>query len=116
MGIDDIIRALLREELRPLQEQIALLTAAAARAHRPTGDDLASVKEAARIASVSVGTVRAWIRASKLRRHGSGRLLRVRRADLLALLSAAHDQAGTHASADEQAARILGRQCARSTP
>ncbi len=116
MGFEDELRSMLREELRPLHEQIAGLRAALDERGRPTADDLLAVKDAARLASVSVSTIRGWIREGHLSRHGAGRLLRVRRADVLALLTASPSETGPHASADEQAARILGRGRARSTP
>jgi excisionase family DNA binding protein len=58
-------------------------------ARHPAADDdvFLSIAEAARLASVAAGTIRAWVNASKLRRYGAGaRVLRVRRSELLEFL------------------------------
>ena len=49
-------------------------------------DDLLKTREAAAIARVTVPTVQEWVRAGKLKRHGTGRIL-ISRAELLAYLS-----------------------------
>lgn len=109
--LDEFFRTLLRDELRPLQDRIDAIAGALA-ASTPDGDALVPVKVAARIANVSQGTVRNWLRDGRLRRFGTGRLLRVRRSDVFALLRNENAVAAPE-SAEDQAARILGR--SRST-
>jgi excisionase family DNA binding protein len=58
-------------------------------AERPPASEYLSVVEAARVASVAPATIRSWVREGKLRRHGTPRVLRVRRNDLEKLMSAA---------------------------
>jgi len=53
-----------------------------------TAGDYVSVAEAANIASVQSQTIRAWIRSGKLTEYKAGRVLRVRRSELEAFLSA----------------------------
>jgi excisionase family DNA binding protein len=49
-------------------------------------DQYLSTRQAAELAGVAQGTIRRWIRAGRLRAAGAGRLVRVRRADVEALL------------------------------
>jgi excisionase family DNA binding protein len=115
MSVDEVLRCILREELRPLREQLAALASAAER--RPVNDgEFVSVKGAAAIASVSSGTVRGWISSRRLPAYRAGRLLRVRRDDLTALLSASPAAPTEPATANEQAVRILAGRTARAMP
>jgi excisionase family DNA binding protein len=50
-------------------------------------DDYVSVKSAARIASVATDTIRDWITKGRLGRFSAGRVLRVKRSELDALLA-----------------------------
>ncbi|MEW5851924.1 MAG: helix-turn-helix domain-containing protein [Myxococcota bacterium] len=63
-------------------------------------------RDAARYANVSGKTVRCWIREGKLRRYRAGRLLRVKRSELDALMGA--EAPATTERAEDIAARILG--------
>lgn len=77
---EDAIRAIVREELQPLRDALAGLKAPASVA------ELMTAAEAAELARCTPETIRAWVHAGKLKRHGvNGRLL-VRRDQLLALL------------------------------
>jgi excisionase family DNA binding protein len=84
--VESAVRKVLREE-----------RARAARA--PDEDDVfLSIAEAARLASVAGGTIRAWVKAGKLHRYGAGeRVVRVRRSELLAFL----ERAGNGSPSDE---------------
>ena len=67
--VAEVVREVVREELR----------------RTPGADDYLTVQEAAAIARVGQGTVRAWLRDGRLRRFGETRPL-VRRGDLEAFL------------------------------
>lgn len=69
-ALRETIRALVREELR-----IAL-------ADQKPDDEFLTTGQASRLAKVSVGSVRRWIRLGKLARHRVGRTLRINRAEL----------------------------------
>jgi excisionase family DNA binding protein len=114
-SVDEILRCIVREELRPLREQLAALTSTVERRSDNRGEFL-SVKGAATIASVSSGTVRGWISSGRLQAHRAGRLLRVRRDDLIRLLSAPPSAPTERATAAEQAIRILAGRKARAMP
>lgn len=73
-SLEDMVRALVREEL------------ALARATPP--DEYLSTRAAAELAGVAIETVRRWIADKRLKRHGAGRHLRVRRSELEAMLAA----------------------------
>lgn len=68
-------------------------------------DDLLSISSAAKLAEVSTATMRRWVSRGVLRRHGKGRIVRVRRADVLALTP--DDKA--HRSDESVVAHLLGR-------
>lgn len=72
----DIIRCEVRQAIR---EELGKKPAA--------GGDYVSVAEAAQIAAVSPQTIRAWIRAGKLKQFNAGRVIRVRRPELEALMA-----------------------------
>lgn len=78
-----------------LAEGLRLLIADAVRKElakqaRPSAadDDYLSTRNASAYANVAPGTLRRWIRERKLQPYGAGRHLRVRRAELDALLVA----------------------------
>jgi excisionase family DNA binding protein len=66
----------------------ARVAAALARALGTGGAGLISTTEAARVAAVSTGTIRRWLAAGRLSTRRAGRVLRVDRAELQALLAA----------------------------
>jgi excisionase family DNA binding protein len=83
--VEDAVRKVVREELSRAREPAA------------PDDDFLSVSEAARLAAVAKGTIRAWMGSGKLTRYRAGdRVLRVRRSELLQFLARA-GQGGSHA-------------------
>jgi excisionase family DNA binding protein len=93
-ALRELVRQIVREEL----------------ARRPTSDapELLTIPEAAEHARVIPGTIRRWIRAGRLASTGEGKLLRVRRVDLDAVLAGGAEQ-----GVDEIAERILRRRAGR---
>ena len=55
-------------------------------AEKPANDVYLTTDEAAELAKVTAGTIRRWIRAGRLIGHRAGRVMRVRRDDLVKLL------------------------------
>ncbi|MBI3203049.1 MAG: helix-turn-helix domain-containing protein [Myxococcales bacterium] len=77
------LRALVREALRDvLREELPRLLPGSTA--RPT---YLSPKQAADVAATSVSTIRSWIRGGRLRPYRAGRLVRVRRDEVEALLA-----------------------------
>jgi excisionase family DNA binding protein len=93
-ALRDLVREVVRDELAGLKKPDA---------HALT------VAEAAELARVTPGCVRRWIRTRRLRANGAGKLLRVERADLDALLRGAGAGIDDDRAADEIAARVLRR-------
>jgi excisionase family DNA binding protein len=107
LTLEGALRALLRDEVRRvLRDELGALVAQVA-PQRTSPEEYLSVKRAATIAGVSQGTVRGWIRTGRLPEHRAGRLVRVRHADLVALL--ARGRRERVPTVDEQAERILAR-------
>ncbi len=77
---------------------------------KPTvvGTEFVTMKEAARIASVSYSTIRGWVASGRLPIIGDGRTIRVRLSALEAALRGREHQR-TSRPADEQAVAILRR-------
>lgn len=71
MTLEDQIRRIVREELQ-----------------RASADhvDYLTTRDAAAVAKVAEGTIRRWIRSGRLPTHRAGRVMRVRRTDLVELL------------------------------
>jgi excisionase family DNA binding protein len=67
--IQDVVRAVLRDELKAVAQSMP-------------ADSFLPVSEAARVAGVAPGTIRAWIGEGRLRRYHAGRVLRVMRREL----------------------------------
>jgi len=74
------LREFLRSELRSAVKEVL-------GAKPATPGEYLSVREAARIASVTGQTIRIWIHCGRLRGHKAGRVHRVRRDELEALLA-----------------------------
>jgi excisionase family DNA binding protein len=72
MDLEQRIREIVREEL--------------AKAKPANDSDYLTTAEAAKLAKVTEGTVRRWARSGRLTTHRAGRVVRVRRSDLLDLL------------------------------
>lgn len=68
-----------------------------------------STKQAAQIAGVHVATIRDWVQRTLLRGHRAGRLLRVDRAELLAMMTSAKSDAPAPVNLDERAEEILAK-------
>ena len=82
--LDAIIRSIVRDEL-----------ARALRGQRAANDDYLSTGAAARIAAVTPGTIRRWIREGRLPECRAGRVVRILRGDLERLLADAPDRSAT---------------------
>lgn len=68
-GLRAFITSVVRAELK--------LTTAA-----PANDEYLSTADAAKIARVTPGTVRRWVRGKELTRHGTGSRVRIKRTEL----------------------------------
>jgi len=80
-SLDDALRPMIAELVRVEVARVL------AKRERTDGEGFMSTTDAAAYAGgVALGTVRRWIREGKLPAHHAGRHLRVRRADLDALL------------------------------
>jgi excisionase family DNA binding protein len=102
-GLDDAMRALIRETFR---DEIRIEVARQL-AERETPTEFLSTRHAAEHADVAEGTIRRWIREQKLEGHRAGRHVRVKRADLDALMRV--QRAERELSPEEWARREFGR-------
>jgi excisionase family DNA binding protein len=101
---EDALRALIREAVREaVREELAARPAAPG--------EYVSVADAARIAAVSPGTVRDWLRAGRLTTYQAGRVKRLRVADLETFLRSPPSSA--EISPEEAADTYLRRRRAR---
>jgi excisionase family DNA binding protein len=80
------VNADLETGLRTLIAEIVRNEVRTALAGVTTPDEYLSTSAAAAFAQVADGTIRRWIREGRLVEHRAGRVMRVRRADLQALL------------------------------
>ena len=71
-------------------------------------DEYLSPRAAGALAQVAPGTVRRWIREGRLAGHHAGRVLRVRRADLEALLRRPRVISVDHVEPEALARRLFG--------
>ena len=67
----DGLRAFIAEVVREEMKQL-----------KPANDEYLSTADAARIARVTPGTVRRWVREKELTKHGKGPRVRIRRDEL----------------------------------
>jgi excisionase family DNA binding protein len=106
MSFEDTLRAIVREELRPVVEEIrrALVSS-------PSDGELVTYARAAQLVGVSVSTIRARIASGALAKYGKGKAVRVRRADVLAMFERGASPAVPRGDAVE--ARILEIQSKR---
>lgn len=100
------LREIIRDELKAvIRQELANKPAAVG--------DYVSASEAARIASVQVQTVRAWMRSGKLKEYKAGRVLRVRRSELeLFLATGPAADATENATPEELAERRIRQRLA----
>lgn len=98
-SFDEMLRTMVRDVVR---EEVARARPQA----DPDFDAHLSTRTAAQHAGVAIGTIRRWIREGKLRELRAGRHLRVRRADVDALLKG--DRTGPDATPEELAQRAYG--------
>lgn len=96
-SIRDAVRLVVREELAPIVADLKRLA-------RPGQDELLRYKEAAKVAKVCEGTIRAWVKSRRLKRYGSARVPLVRRDELLNLQPVVED---TGPGLDPEAAATL---------
>jgi excisionase family DNA binding protein len=107
LTLEELFRAIVRDELRPFVDMIHGLVERLGRA-AAGGEEFLSVSEAATVAHVGKSTIRGWIREGRLRAGRAGRLPRIRRTDLTALITAPVSEARPN-DPEVQAARILER-------
>lgn len=106
---EDTLRAIVREAVR---EELRAHGVGAQPAKQPGPADalvFVSTKQAAQIAGVHVATIRDWVQRALLRGHRAGRLLRVDRAELLAMMTSAKSDAPAAVNLDERAEEILAK-------
>jgi excisionase family DNA binding protein len=105
-SLEELFRTLVREEFFPLFRMLHDLLGRL----RPTAlttDEFLSVSEAAKVAHVGESTLRGWIRSGRLRAGRAGRLVRIRRADLSALITESRQE--ERPDPEVEAAKILER-------
>lgn len=96
------LRALVAEEVDKAIRKLRTELAATPR------DEYLSTGAAAKFASVSPGTLRRWIKEGRLTGQKAGRVVRIRRADLEALLRSSGDRPRNDDSPEALAARDFG--------
>jgi excisionase family DNA binding protein len=94
--------------LRVMVVQIVREEIARAFTHVAQRDEYLSPRAAGAVAQVAPGTVRRWIREGRLVGHHAGRVLRVRRADLEALLRQPRAGSSDHVEPEALARRMFG--------
>ncbi len=105
--LEELFQALVREELRPFVQMLHELLERLGRAVH-AGDEFLSVTESAKVAHVGESTVRGWIKSGHLKAGKAGRLLRIRRSDLEALIMQARLEK-RRPDPEAEAAKILER-------
>lgn len=105
MSFEETVRLIVREELQALERRLA--TAMQSK-QNSNADERLTLAQAASLAGASVTTMKKWISTGALEVDRHGRLVRVRRGDVEALL-ARHRVHGGELDADEIADQILGR-------
>jgi excisionase family DNA binding protein len=73
----------------------------------PPDAEYITYRQAAHLLQVSVSTVKAWVRAGRLRRYGEDHTIRVRRAEVIAFFE--HMAGVPEQTAEQRAAAILAR-------
>ncbi|MFN0248728.1 MAG: helix-turn-helix domain-containing protein [Kofleriaceae bacterium] len=112
MSIEAEMRALVRDEVRSVLREELQLALQDRAGIRNASDTYLSIANAARIASVAPGTIRAWIRAGRIEPRRAGRVLRVGREELERFLAQQPTEAVKH-DIRQRADEIMGRKRAR---
>ena len=106
---EDALREIIRDEIRAtLRQELGKKPAASG--------EFVSVADAAQIASVAQQTIRVWIRGGKLKRYNAGRVYRVRRTELEALLASPPGNTeglGREVTPQEEARRFVDQRISR---
>ena len=106
--IDDAVRAVVRDEMRRVFREELRLAIQELQSGAATPKEFLSVQEAAELVDVSETTVREWL-AAGLRQYKQGRVLRLRRCELLAFLAVQCPQSEAEADVEQNAVAILGK-------
>ncbi len=106
--IDDAVRAIVREELRRGFREELRLALQDLQAATPAPKEFLSVLEAADLVDVSETTVREWM-AKGLRYYRQGRVLRIRRSELLAFLAVNAPEVEQEVDVEQKAVAFLAR-------
>jgi excisionase family DNA binding protein len=102
--IEDVVRSVVREEMKTAGQST-------------TGTDMfLSASEAARVAGVAPGTIRAWIDEGKLERYHAGRVLRVKRRELEEFLASPQAANDNEMSPEMRAMMIFRNRRKRGSP
>jgi excisionase family DNA binding protein len=113
MSLEESVRIVVREEMqRVLRQELGAIVEAVRSAPKTGEIEFLSVAEAAQLAQVSEATVREWM-TKGLKRYGQGRVVRIRRPELLAFLSSNPESAAEEMDVEERAVSILSRARAR---
>jgi excisionase family DNA binding protein len=106
--IDDAVRAVLRDEMRRVFREELRLVIQELQSGAPTPKEFLSVQEAAELVDVSETTARDWM-AAGLRHYQQGRVVRLRRSELLAFLSVESPRAEAEVDVEQHAVAILAK-------
>jgi excisionase family DNA binding protein len=111
MPWEDDVRAIVREETRAAvhealeaygRERVTAPPAGTAVSAVDDGEEYLSTQRAAVIAGVAAVTIRRWVERGQLREHRAGRLLRIRKDELLALLERSADRGTSEETEDDE--------------
>lgn len=112
-SFEDTLRAIVRDAVRDVvRDELRAHSLGAQPADQPAQSGTpvyVSTKQAAQIAGVYVVTIRDRVQRALLRGHRAGRLLRVDRAELIAMVTSARIDAPAAVNLDERAEEILAR-------
>lgn len=106
---EDTLRAIVREAVREELRAHSIGAHPLKQSGPADAPVFVSTEQAAQIAGVHVATIRDWIHRGLLRDHRAGRLLRVDRAELVAMMANAKSDSPAPVNLDERAEEILAR-------
>ncbi len=107
MMFEEALAAVVRDAVRPLQEEVARLREELKTAKRVDGPKYLSPEHAAEIADVEPDTIRDWVKAGRLPRYGAGRGVRVKLDDLEELMRRDGGSDAPTVDLDAMAAKIV---------